>query len=52
VLYTRTAAGTGRYYLIASGYGNGAGTFHLAGSVGVDTAVGLTSWGRVKAAYR
>jgi hypothetical protein len=52
LVYTRTAPGTGRYYLVASGYGNGAGFFHLAGTVGVGTAVDATTWGRVKAAYR
>lgn len=50
--YTRTAAGIGRYYLIASGYAGGAGPFHLSGQVGVGTAVQSASWGRVKGMYR
>ncbi len=50
--FTRTAAGTGRYYLIASGYADGGGTFHLAGNLGVGSSVETVSWGRVKAMYR
>lgn len=50
--YTRTSAGTGRYYLIASGYASGSGAFTLTGQIGPGTSVGEMSWGRVKAAYR
>jgi hypothetical protein len=50
--YTRTQPGTGRYYLIASAYGSGAGPFHLAGAVGPGTSIARATWGRVKAAYR
>lgn len=50
--YTRQETGIGRYYLVASGYANGAGPFHLEGTVGAGSTVESVSWGRVKAAYR
>lgn len=52
VSFTRADPGTGRYYLVASGYANGAGIFRLQGSVGPLTAIAPASWGRVKARYR
>jgi hypothetical protein len=50
--FTRVDSGIGRYYLIASGYANGAGVFTLSGQVGSGTAIESVTWGQVKARYR
>lgn len=52
ITYTHTAFGTGRYYLIASGYGTASGAFTLRGELGPPASIEATTWGRIKAAYR